>query len=207
MTNATLTIVIVLAIIVLAVIGAVAYRVARQKRTEKLREQYGPEYDRTLRRTSSQRAAETELRERMKRHSELKLRTLDQGERDGFERRWADLQGQFVDDPGRAVSRADRLVVDIMSARGYPVDDFDRQADDLSVRYPEVTQRYREARKIAKANEDGSADTEVLRHAVTSYRSLIHALVTDGDQSNSGDQGDPESGERAQAAERGTTSS
>ena len=45
---------------------------------------------------------------------------------------------------------------------------------------PEVTQRYREARRIAQANEEGNADTEDLRQAVTSYRSLVQALL-DGD--------------------------
>jgi hypothetical protein len=65
----------------------------------------------------------------------------------------------------------------VMSARGYPVDDFDQQADDLSVRNARVTQGYREARRIAQANEAGGVDTEYLRQAVTSYRSLIQALL------------------------------
>ena len=76
---------------------------------------------------------------------------------------------------------ADLLVVEVMSARGYPVDDFDQRADDLSVSHPEVTQRYREARRIAHANEDGTVDTEDLRQAVTSYRSLVMALLVDDD--------------------------
>ena len=45
--------------------------------------------------------------------------------------------------------------------------------------HPEVTQRYREARGIAQANKDGNADTEDLRQAVTSYRSLVVALLAD----------------------------
>jgi dephospho-CoA kinase len=60
------------------------------------------------------------------------------------------------------------LVVEVMSARGYPVEDFDQRADDLSVSHPEITQRYREASRIAQANEDGTVDTEDLRQAVTS---------------------------------------
>jgi len=82
------------------------------------------------------------------------------------------------------VRNADLLVVEVMSARGYPVDDFDQRADDLSVSHPEVTQRYREARRIAQANADGTVDTEDLRQAVTSYRSLVLALLADdGDRS------------------------
>ena len=84
-----------------------------------------------------------------------------------------------MDDPSTAVRNADQLVVEVMSARGYPVDDFDQRADDLSVSHPEVTQRYREARRIAGANEDGTVDTEDLRQAVTSYRSLVLALLVD----------------------------
>ena len=89
-----------------------------------------------------------------------------------------------MDDPNTAVRNADQLVVEVMSARGYPVDDFDQRADDLSVSHPEVTQRYREARRIAQANNDGTVDTEDLRQAVTSYRSLVLALLAeDADRS------------------------
>jgi hypothetical protein len=89
------------------------------------------------------------------------------------------VQGEFVDDPNSAVRNADRLVVDVMSARGYPVEDFDQRADDLSVSHPEITERYREASRIAQANEDGTVDTEDLRQAVTSYRALVLALLAD----------------------------
>jgi len=188
MSNITLILVIVVAVVVIAAIVVVGYQMARRRRTERLREQYGPEYDRALDQTESQRAAESELQDRAKRHEELELRSLDSSERADFERRWTDVQGQFVDDPSTAVRNADRLVVDVMSARGYPVDDFDQRADDLSVRHAEVTQRYREARRIAQANEDGKVDTEDLRQAVTSYRALVMALLAgDGDHNQRGD--------------------
>jgi FtsZ-interacting cell division protein ZipA len=183
MSTSTLIIVIVIAVVaVLAVV--VGLQLARRKRTERLRGQYGPEYDRVLDRADDQREAESELLDRSRRHEKLELRTLDPTEREDFERRWSDVQREFVDDPSSAVRHADRLVVDVMSARGYPVDDFDQRADDLSVDHPEVTQRYREARQIARANKDGRADTEDLRQAVTSYRALVHALL---DTSRDGD--------------------
>jgi FtsZ-interacting cell division protein ZipA len=185
MSNTTLIIVIVVAIVVVLAIALVGYQVARQKRTARLREQYGPEYDRAVDQADSQREAESELRDRAKRHEKLELRNLDASERKDFEHRWSDVQGQFVDDPSSAVRNADQLVVEVMAARGYPVEDFDQRADDLSVSHPEVTQRYREARQIAQANEDGNADTEDLRQAVTSYRSLVLALLADdGDRSH-----------------------
>ena len=184
MSNITLIIVIVVAVAVIVAIVIVGYQMARKRRTAQLREQYGPEYDRAVDQADSQNEAESELRSRAKRHEQLELRSLDLSEREDFERRWSDVQGQFVDDPNTAVRNADLLVVEVMSARGYPVDDFDRRADDLSVSHPEVTQRYREARRIAQANEDGTVDTEDLRQAVTSYRSLVLALLAeDADRS------------------------
>jgi type II secretory pathway pseudopilin PulG len=177
MSNVTLIVVIVIAVVVIAAIVVVGYQMARRRQTARLKEQYGPEYDRAIDQADSQREAESELRDRSKRHEELELRSLDTAEREDFERRWSDVQGQFVDDPSSAVRNADRLVVDVMSARGYPVDDFDQRADDLSVSHAQVTQGYREARRIAQANEQGRVDTEDLRQAVTSYRSLIQALL------------------------------
>jgi hypothetical protein len=180
MSSATITIIVVVAIIVVAAVAVVGMKAARRKRTEKLREQFGPEYDRTVAETGDRNAAEADLRERTKRRKKLELRELDAGERADFEGRWTEVKGEFVDDPSRAVRDADRLVVQIMKARGYPVEQFDQRADDLSVDHPEVTQRYRAARKIADANKSGSADTEELRQAVTSYRELIEALLRTG---------------------------
>ena len=188
MSSVTLIVVIVIAIVVIAAIVVVGYQMARRRQTERLQEQYGPEYDRAIDQAESQREAESELRDRSKRYEQLELRTLDSAERENFERRWSEVQGQFVDDPSNAVRNADRLVVDVMSARGYPVDDFDQRADDLSVRHARVTQGYREARRIAQANEAGRVDTEYLRQAVTSYRSLIQALLAgDGEASRQED--------------------
>lgn len=184
MSNITLIIVIVVAVVVVAALVVVGYRMAQQRRTAQLRDQFGPEYDRALDQSDSQREAESELRDRSKRHEELELRSLDSSEREDFERRWREVQGEFVDDPSTAVRNADQLVVDVMSARGYPVEDFDQRADDLSVHHAEVTQRYREARRIAQANQDGNVDTEDLRQAVTSYRSLVQALLADDGDRN-----------------------
>ena len=163
MSSVTLIVVIVIAIVVIAAIVVVGYQMARRRQTERLQEQYGPEYDRAIDQAESQREAESELRDRSKRHEQLELRTLDSAEREKFERRWSEVQGEFVDDPSSAVRNADRLVVDVMSVRGYPVDDFDQRADDLSVHHARVTEGYREARRIAQANEAGRVDTEYLR--------------------------------------------
>ena len=179
MSITTAILVIVLAVIVLAVVGAVGYLQAQKRRSQRLRDQFGPEYDRSLERADDRREAEAELRNREKRQRTLTLRTLAAGQQREFEQRWADVQRKFVDDPGRAVHDADRLVIDVMSARGYPVGDFDQRADDLSVQYPVVTGHYRAARRISQAHQRGGAGTEELRQAVTSYRSLVDALLHD----------------------------
>jgi hypothetical protein len=85
------------------------------------------------RRTSGRRREfESRPREREKRTRELELRPLDSSQREEFQQRWIAPQGEFVDDPGRAVRDAERLVVKVMSARGYPVRDFEGRAGELS---------------------------------------------------------------------------
>jgi hypothetical protein len=205
MNTAALIVLIIVLVIVIAGIGLLAFRWGEKRRSERLKERFGPEYDHAVRRADDQRSAETELIDREKRHRSLELRELEPGQRREFEQRWADVQRDFVDGPGRAVSRADRLVVEVMSARGYPVDDFDQRADDLSVQYPEVTARYREARAIATANERGEADTEDLRGAVTGYRALVEALLGDHRDDERGTHGEHGThGGRATPDERGT---
>jgi FtsZ-interacting cell division protein ZipA len=203
MSNITLIIVIVVAVVVIVAIVIVGYRMARQRRTAQLREQYGPEYDRAVDLADSQRKAELELRGRSKRHEQLELRSLDASERENFERCWSDIQAEFVDDPSTAVRNADLLVVEVMSARGYLVEDFDQRANDLSVRYPEGTQRYREARRIAQANEDRTVDTEDLRQAVTSYRSLVLALLADEEDRSRHDRTEHDNNQMAERETQG----
>lgn len=192
MSNSTLIIVIVVAVIIVAVLAFLGFRMAQRRQTERLRGQYGPEYDRAIDQTGSQREAESALRDRSKRHEKYELRSLDSAERADFERRWSDVQAQFVDDPGTAVRNADKLVSDVMTARGYPSDSFEQRADDLSVRHAELTQRYREGRRVAQANLEGRVDTEDLRQAVTNYRSLVQALLADDGDPNQRDDTRPE---------------
>jgi FtsZ-interacting cell division protein ZipA len=170
-----LIVVIVLLVVALAIAG---FAVARRRRSLQLQDHYGPEYERTLAETGDRRAAEAQLAEREKRHNQLDVRDLSAEERDRFAASWTTIQQGFVDDPVRSVHAADALVDDIMRTRGYPVDeDFERKAEDVSVEHPTIVARYREAREVRQATESGVADTEQQRHAVTSYRALIEALL------------------------------
>lgn len=171
------TVLVLIVVVALLVLLAAGVLLARRRRSKRLQEHYGPEYDRSLREAGDRRSAEAQLTEREQRFRELDVRELDRGERDRFAASWTGIQRGFVDDPGRAVHDADRLVVEIMRTRGYPVDDFERRAEDVSVEHPEVVQHYRDARAVRDATVDGSADTEQQRQAVTSYRALVAALM------------------------------
>lgn len=173
----TVIVLIVVVVVLVIALGVAGVLLSRRRRSERLQERYGPEYDRTLAETGDPREAESRLVEREKRHRSLDVRDLRPEERDRFGASWAEIQRGFVDDPVQSLRRADGLVVEIMRTRGYPVDDFERRAEDISVEHPQVVAHYREARAVRDATEHGAVDTEQQRHAVTSYRSLVEALL------------------------------
>lgn len=171
---------VIVALIVIVVILVILFAVVRRRRTEtsqNLRGKFGPEYDRTVKQTGSRRKAEQELQERQERVSSLQLHALSDQQRQSFNDRWRDVQAQFVDDPPTAIGRADGLVQEVMRARGYPVGDFEQRAADVSVDHADVVNHYRTAHEIASRHEQGQANTEDLRNAMVSYRSLFEELL------------------------------
>jgi hypothetical protein len=168
---------IVVVVVVLVVVIAVGAVVAKQRRSQKLEQRFGPEYERELERTGDRREAERGLREREKQRDKLDIRPLDPAARDRYAEEWRRVQGRFVDAPEEAVRESDRLVAEVMRERGYPVDDFDRRASDVSVDHPEVAENYRAAHAIAQRTERGEATTEELRQATVHYRSLFEELL------------------------------
>jgi hypothetical protein len=161
------------AVIALAVLAAAL----RTRRSRRLQQRFGPEYDRTIEQTGDRKAAEQELRDRRARREELEIRELSPSARERYASEWQDVQTRFVDDPGGAVREGDRLVQQVMQDRGYPTDDFDQRAADLSVDHPHVVQNYRAAHTTWAANERGEATTEDLRRALVRYRSLFDELL------------------------------
>jgi len=159
------------------VLLGVMWGAARTRRTRALQDRFGREYDRTIEHAGDRREAERELREREKRHEQLELRPLAPEARDRYVQDWQATQGRFVDDPTGAVKDADTLVQGVMKERGYPVDDFEQRAADISVEHPELVERYRTAHGIAQASERGEASTEDLRHSVRHYRALFVELL------------------------------
>lgn len=168
---------IVIGVVVAIVVLGVLFSALRTRRSRSLQDQFGREYDRTVDRAGGRREAERELAERQKRHDELELKPLSPEARERYLQQWQQTQSRFVDDPTGAVSEADDLVNRVMRDRGYPVDDFEQRAADISVEHPELVERYRTANGIARASERGRASTEDLRHSVRHYRALFVELL------------------------------
>jgi hypothetical protein len=167
-------VVIVIALALLAVGGYFAWQ---QYQRRQLREGFGPEYDRAVADAPSKREAEAELAERKKRHDELEIRPLTPAACERYADEWDRIQARFVDDPEGSIREADGLIQEVMRERGYPVDDFERRADDVSVDYPEVVDEYRQGHAIAEAAHDGQASTEDLRQALIHYKALFERML------------------------------
>jgi hypothetical protein len=170
------TALIIAAIVVVALIVA-GFVLIQRRRSEHLQSRFGPEYERAVQQAGDRRKAEAELANREKRVEKLEIRPLDPATRRGFMERWAEVQARFVDDPPKAVMFADALLAEVMSARGYPVKDFEQRAADISVDHPDVVEHYRAAHDIAVRHGRGEAGTEELRQAMIHYRALFEALV------------------------------
>jgi len=173
MDNRTL---IIVAVAIAVAIAALAWLYLARQRRERLRARFGPEYDRAVRDVGAERA-EAVLTERAKRVSSYHIRELNAEERGRFSEAWRRVQARFVDDPAAAVTEADLLVNDLMTTRGYPMGDFDRRAEDLTVDHADVVSNYRQARDIAARHARKEASTEDLRQALVHYRALFADLL------------------------------
>jgi predicted DNA-binding protein (UPF0251 family) len=170
----TITIVVAVMVILGSVIGLIFFR---RKRSDRFQAQYGTEYTETVKNLGDNRKAQTELEKRQKHINSLHLRTLTVEERERYLAEWAEVQSKFVNDPGQAIMEADRLIIEVMRLRDYPISDFEERAADISIQYPALVSDYRAARKIMVKNMDGNADTEELRIAAIQYRSVFDELI------------------------------
>ena len=172
----------VIVAVVVVVLGAVVFFLQR-RRTEKLRQHFGPEYDRAIAEGGDRRRAEARLEERTERVKKFHLRPLIPEDRARYTEQWDRVQAHFVDAPAGAVAEADQLLGDLMATCGYPMGDFEQRAADISVEHPIVTQNYRAAHDIAVRQARGQASTEDLRRAMIHYRALFEDLVSEPKES------------------------
>lgn len=174
---------ILIAVVVLAVVVALVVVLGKRRREKRKRQEledrYGGEYERALRQTGSAEATEAELRRREEQHRRLRIRPLSADEQRTLTERWRDLQRGFVDAPVEQTIAADEVLTTALRTMGYPTDDFDRQADALSVEHGQVTTPYRRAHAVAEDARAGRAGTEELRQAMLDFRAVFDDLVGD----------------------------
>ncbi|MEK7832912.1 MAG: hypothetical protein AAB401_17615 [Acidobacteriota bacterium] len=175
--NNTTIIIVVAVLVAVAAIAAAGWMYLQKKQTKRLRSRFGPEYDRLAEVEGGRVGAEKALHEREKRVESLKLVPLTPEDRDRFAGAWQQEQAGFVDDPPSAVANADRLVTEVMKARGYPIGDFEQRAADISVGHSIVVTNYRVAHDIALRDTRGETSTEELRTALLNYRMLFDDLL------------------------------
>jgi hypothetical protein len=176
MENTTLTLVLVIVAIAI-VVGVVAWLLLKRRRSQALRDRFGPEYDRTVNIAGEPAKAEVLLEDRARRVEGFNIRPLAREDSARYVEQWRRVQARFVDDPPSAIGDADRLIAEVMQKRGYPVENFEQRADDLSVHYAGVVHHYRAGREIVVRRGRGEATTEDLRQAMVHFRALFDELV------------------------------
>ncbi len=168
---------IVLAGLVVIAAALIITLVVLRLRSRNLKKQFGSEYDYALEKKGDRRSAEADLHEREKRVSGLDIKSLTEAEKDRYHREWLEAQAGFVDDPAGAAEKGNRLVTEVMIARGFPVAEFDQRSADLSVMYPNSVPGYRQANDIVMKNRNGGASTEELRQAMINLHPLFDQLL------------------------------
>lgn len=179
--------IIIAVVAALIVIGAIAAWTKQRRRTQ-LQERFGSEYDRTVSEQGDRKAAEQDLADRERKRERLDIVPLSPEAQAKYSESWREVQGYFVDDPAGALNEADGLITNVMRDRGYPIDDFDQRAEDISVDHPDVVQNYRAAHavhvKASNGNGSEGASTEDLRQGFVHYRALFEELLETPQEAN-----------------------
>ncbi|HUC14764.1 MAG TPA: hypothetical protein VMS00_09965 [Acidimicrobiales bacterium] len=176
--DAIVIIVVVAVVLVLGLAGLLVSR--RVSRRDRLRERFGPEYDRAVAQAGSPKQAEVDLRGRVERRDHIAVRPLSPAQRDRYMQDWRQVQAIFVDSPRAALAQADDLITNALVDRGYPMQDFERQAELISVDHPQVVEHYRQAHGVYVSAQVRPVATDEMRQAFVSYRALFSELVDDG---------------------------
>ena len=177
MNSGEIMILVLVGVVILIVIAI--WMAMRRRRTENLRADFGDEYDRTLDAKGDRAAAEADLADRKKRVDALDIRPLTVDERDTFAAEWHEVKAVFVDSPVESVLHADRLLAKMMSTRGFPMADFERRYEDLTVNHSDIARHYRTGHDVVVAQGNGNASTEDLRQAMKHYEALYDHLVSE----------------------------
>lgn len=142
--NTTYTV--IAALLVLLMIGVILGPfLACRRRSERLQGELGLAYGRSVQSVSGERKAQTGREKRRQQVEALGTRPLAANERG---RNLADrtaVQSKRVDEPGQAIPGADRLNMQVVQSRAFPVSDFEQRAAHISVSYPALVSHYHHA--------------------------------------------------------------
>ena len=171
------TMTVLVAVVFLILGGFLGLALTRVQRSRRLKKQFGPEYQRMIDEIGDKRQAEKELEDRITRVHTLDIRPLTSEAVNRYASEWQKTQREFVDQPLAALQKADRLIQEVMKAKGYPVEDFEQRAADISVDYPELVTDYRGMHLIAIKEAEEKVDTEDIRQAMVHGRALFDQLI------------------------------
>jgi protein-disulfide isomerase-like protein with CxxC motif len=149
----------------LACVVFVALRARRPTGT-----QFASDYARVVRD-----AGETAMAEPARPTRRFAVRPLGQADRRRYADAWRAIQIELMDEPGRACAHADLLVAEVMAARGYPMEEFERRSEDLIADHPTVIRNYGIAHDIA-VRQDAATPAE-LSEAMAAFQVLVDELV------------------------------
>jgi hypothetical protein len=170
MSAAIIAIIVVIAVVVLVVSAMTMTR-------RRLQHRFGPEYDRVVEEKRGQFRAAAELARRERRVQRLRIRPLTASARAEYAAEWRAVQEGFVDQPLHSVTDGQDLLASVMKERGYPAEDADQIAADLSVAHAATLGHYRAAQEIGADAERGDASTEDLRQALIHVRAVFGELL------------------------------
>jgi FtsZ-interacting cell division protein ZipA len=179
MSNVTLLIIIlVVATVVVGLLVAFISRRRQRGRQERARQEFGSEYEHAVEEHGSEREAEQELRERRER-VESEVQPLSEESRRRYDDWWRRVEQTFVDDPEASLQNADRVVMEIMTERNFPMDTQQEVSKGIGVIYPEVVEDFREAQRTHQDAIDPQRgmDLEKMRQAIQKYRSVYQRLT------------------------------
>lgn len=163
-------------VVIVAIALIVILVVARNRRIKRLRDAFGPEYEKMVM-EKGRKAAHVELENRLKKIKSLEIHPLSVADRDQYLKDWISAQAEFVEEPCKAISEADRLITEVMQRRGYPVEGFEGRVADLSVKEPRLVGDYRSAHESALDKEDHIPDTEQVRQSMLCYKDVFKGLL------------------------------
>lgn len=176
---------IVVICIVVICIGAVLLALAAggwaRYGRRRLRAPFGAEVGSVAEEYDGPRAVDRELRRRRNLNDGLLLRTISAPDRAAYARSWSRLQHEFPGSPAAALSDAERLVAQLLDARGYPGVDLADQLALLSVEHPGVLAGYRRAQQLSRhaRTDPAAATTHELRQALASCHAVVTELLAD----------------------------